>query len=96
MKKGKFVWKRSDDIVPCKWKDKRDVLTIFNKRSFEMVPVPNKRRKLTTNPNIVHDYNNGMSEVDQSDNIPSYYQGLGKCIRWYKKIGVFFLIYYLT
>ena len=91
LKKGKFVWKRSDDIVPCKWKGKRDVFTIFNKRSFEMVPVPNKRRKLTTNSNIVHGYNNGMSEVDQSDNIPSCYQGLGKCIRWYKKIGVYFL-----
>ena len=37
------MWKRNDDAVVCKWNDKRDVLTISNKRSIEMVPVPNKR-----------------------------------------------------
>ena len=80
LKKGGSVWKRSDDAVVCKWKDKIDVLTISNKHSFEMVPVPNKSGQLTTKPNILRDYNIGISEVDWSDQMLSYYQGLRKCI----------------
>ena len=90
MKKGESAWKKSDDIVLCERKDKRDVLTISNKHSVEMVPVPNKRGHLTTKPNIVRDYNNGMSEVDRFDQMLSYYQGLRNSIRWYEKIGVDF------
>ena len=83
LKKGESAWKKSDDIVLCERKDKRDVLTISNKHSVEMVPVPNKRGQLTTKPNIVRDYNNGMSEVDRFDQMLSYYQGLRNSIRWY-------------
>ena len=78
------------------------MLTISNKHIIEMVSVPNKRGQLTTKPNIVRDYNNDISGVDRSDQMLSYYQGLRKCIRWYKKIGVHFLdiflhnSYYLT
>ena len=66
-----------------------------NKQSVEMVPVTNKRGQLTTKPNTVRDYNNGMSGVDRFDQMLSYYQGLRKCIRWYKKIGVHFLDIFL-
>ena len=38
-----------------------------NKQSVEMVPVTNKRGQLTTKPNTVRDYNNGMSGVDRFD-----------------------------
>ena len=72
LKKGEFVCKRSDDVVVCKWKNKRGVLTISNKHNVGIVPVPNKRGQLTTKPNIVRDYNNGMSGVDRSDQILSY------------------------
>ena len=60
-----------------------------------MVPVTNKRGQLTTKPNTVRDYNNGMLGVDRFDQMLSYYQGLRKCIRWYKKIGVHFLDIFL-
>ena len=66
-----------------------------NKQSVEMVPVTNKRGQLTTKPNTVRDYNNGMLGVDRFDQMLSYYQGLRKCIRWYKKIGVHFLDIFL-
>ena len=85
------MWKRSNDAVVCKWNNKRDVVTISNRHSVEMVPVPNKHGQLTTKPNTVRDYNNGMSGVDWSDQMFSYYQRLRKFIQWYKKIGVHFL-----
>ena len=87
LKKGESVLKRSDDVVVCQWKNKHDVLTISNKHSVELVPVPSKRGQLTTKPNIVCDYNNGrsvrgqiVSGVDRSDQMLSHYQGLRKCI----------------
>ena len=67
LKKRESVWKRSDDVVVCKWQDKQEVLTMSNKQSVEMVPVTNKRGQLTTKPNTVRDYNNGMSGVDRFD-----------------------------
>ena len=62
LKKGESVWKRSDNVVAGKWKNKHDVLTISNEHSVEMAPVLNKRGQLTTKPNIVCVYNNGIHE----------------------------------
>ena len=28
LKKGEYTWKRSESVVVCKWRDKRDVVTI--------------------------------------------------------------------
>ena len=80
LKKGESVWKRSDDVVVCKRKDKSDKLTISNKHIVEMVQAPNKCGQLTIKPNTVRDYSNGMSGVDRSDQMLSYYQGLRNCI----------------
>ena len=55
----------------------------------------NKSGQLTTKPNIICDYNNCMSGVGWFDQVLSYYQGLRKCIWWYKKIGVHFLDIFL-
>ena len=41
-------------------------------------------------PNVIFDYNNRMSGIDQSDQM-SYYQGLWKSVRWYKKIRFHYL-----
>ena len=60
-----------------------------------MVPLPNKYGHPDTKPNIVHDYNNGMPWVDWSDQMLSYYQGLRRCIQWYKKIGLHILDIFL-
>ena len=95
LKIKKVCVERSDDIVVCKLKDKRDVLTISNKHSVEMVPVPNKRGQLTIKPNIVSDYNDSMSGVDRFNQMLSYNQGLRKCIRWCSFIGVHFIDIFL-
>ena len=40
LKKGESARKRSNDFVVCKWKEKRDVLTISNNHSVKMVQYP--------------------------------------------------------
>lgn len=91
LKKGEHAWKRSESVVVCKWKDKRDVLTISNMHRVEMINVVNRRQQMSIKPNIVQDYNDGMSGVDTSDQMLSYYSGLRKTLRWYKKMGLHIL-----
>ena len=47
----------------------------------------NKHGQVHENPNILHDYNDGMAGINRSDQMLSYYPGLQKSVRWYKKIG---------
>ena len=42
-------------------------------------------------PNIVRDFNNGMSGIDRSDQMVFYYQGLRKSVQWYEKIEFHFI-----
>ena len=53
-----------------------------------MVPTTNKRGEKKQKPNIVRDYNAGMSGVDKADQMISYYDSLRKTVRWYKKVGL--------
>lgn len=39
-------------------------------------------------PNVVRDYNNGMSGIDLSDQMLSYYSALRKTLFWYKKLAI--------
>ncbi|XP_041351080.1 piggyBac transposable element-derived protein 4-like [Gigantopelta aegis] len=94
LKKGDHVWKWSESVVVCKWKDKREVLTISNMHRIEMVDVRNWNDKLSRKPNTVRDYN-GMAGVDRSDQMLSYYSALRKIIRWYKKIVLHILEVFL-
>ena len=82
LKRGEFEWSRSGSVVVCKWKDKREVLTISNMHKVEMVDVTNRHKQHRLKPNIVRDYNNGMSGMDKSDQMLSYYSALRKTIRW--------------
>lgn len=86
LKKDEFVWQRNKSVVVCKWKDKREVLTISNMHKVGIVEVQNRNRKVSLKPNIIKDYNAGMSGVDQSDQMLSYYSALRKTVRWPKKI----------
>ena len=79
--KGKMIWRRAGTVSVCKWKDRRDVLTISNKHSVEMVEVKNKRGQVREKPNIVRDCNDGMAGIDRSDQMLSYYSGLRKSVR---------------
>ncbi|XP_031358920.1 piggyBac transposable element-derived protein 4-like [Photinus pyralis] len=88
LKRGELTWKRKGTVVVCKWKDKRDVLVISNKHKVDMELVRNRNGKTSLKPNIVSDYNNGMSGVDRSDQMLSYYSALRKTIRWHKKVAL--------
>jgi hypothetical protein len=88
LKRGEFDWSRSGSVVVCKWRDKREVLTISNMHKVDMVEVTNRHGQKKLKPNIIRDYNKGMSGIDRSDQMLSYYSALRKTIRWYKKIGL--------
>ena len=72
LKKGEVISRSGEGIVVFKWKDKRDVLVISNLHGLKMVELANKRREKKMKPNMVRDYNNGMSGVDRSDQMVSY------------------------
>ena len=93
--KGEMIQRSCNGITVCKLKDKRDVLMISNKHIVEMVEVTNKRGIPKQKPNVVRDYNLGMSGIDRSDQMISYYDSLHKTIRWYKKIGLHLIDIYL-
>ena len=96
LKKGEMIWRIKDDVSICKWKDKRDVLTISNAHSPTLIKVTNCLGKEKEKPNIVRDYNDSMSGIDRSDQILSYHSGLRKTLRWYKKAGVHILKIFIT
>lgn len=89
--RGELSYLRSDSVIVCKWKDKRDVLTISNMHEVELVDVPNRRGKISKKPNIVRDYNLGMGGIDRADQMMSYYSAERKTVRWYKKLGIHFI-----
>ncbi|CAK1591154.1 unnamed protein product [Parnassius mnemosyne] len=37
--KGEMIWRRKGEVAVCKWKDKRDVLTILNMHNPEMITI---------------------------------------------------------
>ena len=82
-----MIWRRAETVPVCKWKDRRDFLTISNKHSVEKVDVKNKRGQVREKPNITRGYNDGMAGIDRSDRILSYCTGFRKSVKWYKNIG---------
>ncbi|KAG4074074.1 hypothetical protein HA402_014279 [Bradysia odoriphaga] len=89
--RGELSYLRSDSVIVCKWKDKRDVLTISNMHEVEIVDVPNRNGKISKKRNIVRDYNLGMGGIDRADQMMSYYSAERKTVRWYKKLGIHFI-----
>lgn len=89
--RGELSYLRSDSVIVCKWRDKRDVLTISNMHEVELIDVANRNGKISIKPNIIRDYNLGMGGIDRADQMMSYYSSLRKTIRWYKKLGIHFI-----
>lgn len=95
LKRGECIWQQNGPVTVCKWKDKRDVLSISNMHVVEMVEVANRNGKISMKPNIIRDYNNGMSGIDRSDQMLSYYSSLRKTIRWPKKVSLHIIEIYI-
>ena len=87
LKVGETVARENGNgITVLSWRDKRYVLMLSTKHSDSTVEVV-KRGHTIFKPQIVIDYNDGKSSVDQSDQMTSYQTPLRKTIRWYKKLG---------
>ncbi|KII68862.1 hypothetical protein RF11_10118 [Thelohanellus kitauei] len=52
LKKEECIWQHNGPVTVCKWKDKRDVVTISNMHVIEMVEVSDRYGKLSMKPNI--------------------------------------------
>ena len=88
LKKEEVISRSREGIIVSKWKDKCDVLMISNTHELKMVEVANKRGEKKMKPNMVRNYKNGMSGVDRSDQMVSYYDCLRKTTQWYKKLAL--------
>ena len=53
-----------------------------------MCDVMNNRGKVSQKPNVVADYNNGMSGIELSGQMISYYSNLRKTLKWYRKVAL--------
>ncbi|XP_046674860.1 piggyBac transposable element-derived protein 4-like [Homalodisca vitripennis] len=86
LKKGECVSRQRGDVTVMKWRDKRNVLTISTSNGPEMEETRTKRGEVIQKPSMVVRYNKGMSGIDRSDQMISYYSTPRKSLRWYIKI----------
>ena len=73
--KSKFYRSR-EGILLCMWKDKKakkPVIFVSTHSVKGESEITNKRRIVTTKPNIIHEYNNSMNGCDRMDQMISYY-----------------------
>ncbi|XP_071056471.1 piggyBac transposable element-derived protein 4-like [Onthophagus taurus] len=72
-----------------KWKDKRPILMISNKRDHDInlhdTGKKNRNSEPVLKPKCIIDYNKGKKGVDLSDQMSSYYTALRKGLKWYRK-----------
>ena len=95
LKKEEVESKSRHGDIFSEWKEKRDVLMISNMHTHKMLEVPNRSGKKKMMPNIIEDYNKGMSGIDGADQMISYYDCLRKTARWYRKIELHILDIFL-
>ena len=92
--KGKVYTERIlDDSMLClKWQDKRDVLLLSTLHDDSMVEVQRRSRLVTggvegiKKPKVVHEYNQHMGGVDQSDQLLMYYGYSHRQVKWWKRV----------
>ncbi|CAK9832752.1 PiggyBac transposable element-derived protein 4 [Anthophora retusa] len=89
LKRTEAISRSCNGILAAKWKDKKDIYLLSIKhKKIEMIEVEKKRWKnnnTITKPNIVLEYNNGMSGVDLQDNYLSSFSFMRKYVKSYKK-----------
>ena len=91
LNKGQVVSFHEDNLVVCKWKDKRDILMISTITSSELVKTGKKDTKTQNDimkPKCVVEYNKHMGGVDRSDQICGYYYISRKTMKHWKKLAL--------
>ncbi|XP_046679249.1 uncharacterized protein LOC124366694 [Homalodisca vitripennis] len=81
LRKWECISSQKGNVTVMKWRDKRNVLTISTSNGSEMELVTNKRGEQTMKPSMVVRYNKGMSGIDRSDQMVSYYSTHRKSLR---------------
>lgn len=85
--KGEWIWQRNGSVVVGNWQKKCDINTISSMHMVEMSEVHNQNGKSSQKPYLIKDYNEGMSGIDQLDQMLSYYSDSRKIIGWPKKLA---------
>lgn len=91
LRKGESITKYADGVVIGKWRDKRDVHFISTEFLGKFVHTTNRRGVEKEKPDAIIAYNKHMLGVDRKDQMLSYNSSDRKTLRWYKKIGIYFL-----
>lgn len=101
LERGEITAKEDENgIMVMKWRSTRDVRLLSTKHAPTMVesrdrntPSTSKRaRKSTSKPLVVCDYNKGKIGIDISDQMCSYATTLRKGVKWYRKLGIEYLL----
>ena len=92
LKQGEIASASKDEIKVFNWKDKRNVLTVSTVPEHDASMVSSGKKTWqgedVMKPKSVLDYNVAKKGVDLSDQMSSYYSGLKKNNKWYKKIAI--------
>lgn len=88
-KESKF-YRSEKGILLCAWKDKKarkPVVIVSTYAVKSESEVTNKSGKVTTKPDIIHDYNFSMNGCDRSDQMLSYYNNFNRrTVKWWKRL----------
>lgn len=90
LKKGEIVFRRKNQLLALKWKDKRDVyiLSSLHKANNLISNKVDHRGEKIIKPEAVFLYNRYMSGVDITDQFLQYYCFLRKSVKWSRKLFI--------
>lgn len=87
LKKEECVWRRCNNLIALRWKDKRDMYMLSTKHeSVEMVEQSDKQLQKVIKPKCIMEYNKGMGAVDHQGQMLSCFPIMRKVIKGYRKL----------
>ncbi|XP_047103633.1 piggyBac transposable element-derived protein 4-like [Schistocerca piceifrons] len=87
LKKGEQIFRRKNDVLALRWKDKRDVWMISTRHTSSMLPVATREGNEKLKPVAVLDYNKHKAGVDIFDQRLSYGALDHKTVKWWRKLA---------
>lgn len=92
LKKGEQIFRRKNNILLQRWRDKRDVWMITTRHTSNMSNYINRRGMQLVKPLSVQDYNKNKSGVDLFDQRISYGCFDHRSLKWWRKLAFYFLM----
>ncbi|XP_046986051.1 piggyBac transposable element-derived protein 4-like [Schistocerca americana] len=87
LKKGGQIFRRKNDVLALRWKDKRNVWMISTRHTSSMLPVATREGNEKLKPVAVLDYNKHKAGVDLFDQRLSYGALDHKTVKWWRKLA---------